>query len=256
MAILDENEFTEVEGRSYLNPQIALDEANTFIDNLRSTQQANNQQIKTDTYNLGTSVPSNLGGLTGGESYFTSRYQVPQTASVVNELRSAAQSAALNQVLQNEQDMWKKRYNDAYRAYQKSAYDKSNTSGGGSGGGEGDIDTNDTTININSVSTEGLIKSMYLRKFQEYINQGFNAAEAEARAKADLGVATKVDTSENSNSGVTKKKSAIGGDNSFIYTLPSGRTVLVDESKYELIPTSNGYVLRNLETGEAKEVGR
>lgn len=137
MAILDENEFTEVEGRSYVNPQVALDESNTFIDNLRSTQQANNQQIQTDTYNLGTEIPSNLGGLTGGEGYFTSRYQTPQTASAVANLRATAQAAALNQALANEQEVWKKRYNDAYRAYQKSQYNKNN-SGGGGGGDEGE----------------------------------------------------------------------------------------------------------------------
>ena len=139
MAILNDNEFVEVEGRGYVNPQVALDESNTFIDNLRSTQQANNQQIQTDTYNLGTEIPSNLGGLTGAESYFTSRYQTPQTVSAVANLRAAAQATALNQVLQNEQEMWKKRYNDAYRKYQKSAYDKSNTpstTGGDDGNGD------------------------------------------------------------------------------------------------------------------------
>lgn len=133
MAILNDDEFTEFEGRSYLNPQVALDESNTFVDNLRQTQQANNQQIKTDTYNLGTEVPSNLGGLTGPESYFTSRYQVPQTNAVVSDLRATAQANALNQVLQNEQDMWKKRYQDAYNAYQKRAWNKNNTAGGGGG---------------------------------------------------------------------------------------------------------------------------
>lgn len=136
MAILDENEFTEVDGRSYLNPQVALDESNAFIDNLRSTQQADNQKIQMDTYNLGTDISSNLGGLTSpvgngtggaGLSYFTSRYQVPQTAAAVANLRSVAQAQALNQALQNEQEIWKKKYNDAYRKYQKSAYDKSNT---------------------------------------------------------------------------------------------------------------------------------
>lgn len=135
MAILDENEFVEVEGRGYVNPQVALDESNTFIDNLRSTQQANNQQIQTDTYNLGTEIPSNLGGLTGAESYFTSRYQTPQTNAALSELRATAQAAALNDVLANEQAMWKKRYQDAYRNYQKRSYDKSY--GGGSGGGSG-----------------------------------------------------------------------------------------------------------------------
>lgn len=136
MAILDENEFTEVDGRSYLNPQVALDESNAFIDNLRSTQQNDNQKIQMDTYNLGTDISSNLGGLTSpvgngtggaGLSYFTSRYQVPQTAAAVANLRSTAQAAALNQALQNEQEIWKKRYQDAYRNYQKRMNDKANT---------------------------------------------------------------------------------------------------------------------------------
>lgn len=152
MAILDENEFTEVEGRSYLNPQVALDESNAFIDNLRSTQQANNRQIQTDTYNLGTDISSNLGGLTGAESYFTSRYQTPQTNAAVANLRATAQAAALNDVLANEQAIWKKRYQDAYRVAQRRA-----RAGGGGGGGAtppselpigGGVDEVDTTSTV------------------------------------------------------------------------------------------------------------
>lgn len=116
MAILKDNEYTEFEGRDYINPQVSLDESNAFIDNLRSTQQANTQQIKTDTYNLGTAVPSNLGGLTGGEGYFTARYQTPQTNTLVNDLRATAQASALNQILQDEQEKWKNRYNKARNA--------------------------------------------------------------------------------------------------------------------------------------------
>ena len=125
--ILPTNEFTEVEGRYYANPQVSLDRSNAFIDNLRATQGQQNQQIAQQTQNLGTNVPTNLGGLTGANSYFTSRYQVPQTNSAVSNLRATAQATALSQALQNEQEIWKKKYNDAYRKYQKSAYDKSNT---------------------------------------------------------------------------------------------------------------------------------
>lgn len=146
MAILKDNEYTEFEGRDYINPQVSLDESNAFIDNLRSTQQANTQQIKTDTYNLGTAVPSNLGGLTGGEGYWTSRYQTPQTNSLTNDLRTTAQASALNQVLQNEQEKWKKRYNDAYNNAKKRA-----SGGGGSnlsdllkGLTEGGVDVEDS----------------------------------------------------------------------------------------------------------------
>lgn len=255
MAILDENEFTEVEGRGYLNPQVALDESNTFIDNLRSTQQANNQQIQTDTYNLGTEIPSNLGGLTGAESYFTSRYQTPQTASAVANLRATAQATALSQVLANEEAMWKKRYNDAYRRYQKSSYDKTyNQNPTTTYDGE-NINADNTTVDVGSVSTEALARSMYLKKFQQYIKQGLSAAEAEARAKADMGIGGAVDTSANNSGGFQRQKSNIGGESAYVYTLPNGSTVLVDESKFELVQTSNGYALRNLETGATTEVG-
>lgn len=125
--ILPENEYTEVDGRAYLNPQVALDESNTFIDNLRATQGQQNQEIISDTQTLGTNVPSNLGGLTGAESYFTSRYQTPQTNSAVANLRAAAQAQALNEVLANEQAIWKKRYQDAYKNYQKRQNARANT---------------------------------------------------------------------------------------------------------------------------------
>ena len=127
--IIPENEFTEVEGRVYVNPQTGVDTTNAFIENLRQTQQANTQQIVQDTANLGTEVPSNLGGLTGGEGYWTSRYQVPQTNAAVQNLRTAAQAQALNDVLANEQAIWKKRYQDTYRDYQKRQNAKANTSG-------------------------------------------------------------------------------------------------------------------------------
>lgn len=125
--LLPETELTEVEDRIYINPQTGVDETNTFIENLRNTQQANTQQIVQDTRNLGTDVPSSLGGLGGATGYWTSRYQTPQTASAIANLRTAAQAQALNDVLANEQEIWKKRYNDAYRAYQKRVYDASKT---------------------------------------------------------------------------------------------------------------------------------
>lgn len=128
--ILPENEYQEIEGRAYINPQVSLDESNAFIDNLRSVQGQQNQEIFSDTQMLGTDVPSVMGGLTGGNSYFTSRYQTPQTNSAVSNLRAAAQAQALNDVLSNEQAIWKKRYQDAYKNYQKRA-----NSGGGGGGG-------------------------------------------------------------------------------------------------------------------------
>ena len=169
MAILNDSDFVEVEGRYYTNPQVALDESNKFIDNLRSTQQANNQQIQTDTYNLGTAVPSNLGGLTSpvtdgnggaGMSYFTSRYAVPQTNSAVANLRAAAQAQALNEVLANEQAIWKNRYQNAYRDYQRKAYNRS-YGGGGGGGTGGNNNDNTSTWDGEAGTEESPIKKSY-----------------------------------------------------------------------------------------------
>lgn len=132
--LLPKNEYKEVEGRYYADPNVALNESNQFIDNLRNVQNQQNQEIAQQTYNLGTDIESVKGGLgtntTNDLSYFTSRYQVPQTTSVVANLRTAAQAAALNQVLSDEQEMWKNRYQNAYRNYQKRA----NRGTGGTGG--------------------------------------------------------------------------------------------------------------------------
>lgn len=147
-SILPTETYTEVDGRQYLNPQVALDESNRFIDNLRSTQAQQNQQIATDTYNLGTALPSAQGGLgtntPANMGYFTSRLQTPQTASAVANLRAAAQAAALNQALENEQAIWKNRYQQAYRNYQKRQYNKANTPQNPSTTTTGDVEESPT----------------------------------------------------------------------------------------------------------------
>lgn len=192
--MLPENEYSEIESRYYLNPQVGLDESNKFIENLRSTQQQNTAQIAKDTAALGTDVSSNLGGLGGGTDYWTARYSTPQTASAVANLRATAQAAALNQALENEQAIWKKRYNDAYRNYQKRQYDKSNqpsTTGGG--GGLDNVSTGDTTQEITSVQTEALANSRYQKLLMKYLQAGYPTSEAEARAKEDFGKSIDVD---------------------------------------------------------------
>ena len=151
--LLPTNEYTEVEGRLYANPQIGIDETNTFIDNLRAVQGQQNQEITQQTQRLGTDIPTNLGGLTGAESYFTSRYQVPQTNANIANLRATAQAAALNEVLANEQAMWKKRYQDAYKNYQKRQYDKA-YSGGTTGG---TTETVKGGVNENATDTDSSV---------------------------------------------------------------------------------------------------
>lgn len=125
---LDDFSYTEND-RRYINPQVSLNEQNAFIDNLRNMQGQDTAQIRQDTYNLGTAVPSNLGGLAGGSGYFRSRYQTPQTNSMIADLRAAAQSQALSTLLNNEIGKAQKRYQDAYRAAKKRA--NNNTGGGG-----------------------------------------------------------------------------------------------------------------------------
>ena len=137
MAILPDNEFYTFEDRNYINPQVSLNEQNAFVDNLRNTQKEDTNQINMQTYNLGTAVPSSVGGLTGANSYFSSRYQTPQMNSLAANLRATAQAKALNDVLADEQAKMQKRYNDAYHTSQIRG-----SNSGGSGGGNGGDKTN------------------------------------------------------------------------------------------------------------------
>lgn len=127
---LDDFSYTEND-RRYINPQVSLAEQNAFINNLRNNQQDWTDETISVTENLGTKIPSQLGGLTGGSGYFASRYQTPQTNSMVSDLRAAAQSQALSQLMNNEIAKAQKRYNDAYRAAKKRESDASSNGGNG-----------------------------------------------------------------------------------------------------------------------------
>lgn len=144
-------EFSEFEERVYLNPTTSREERLSFIDTLRETQARNTQQINTDTYNLGTHIPSNLGGLSGSEDAFIAKYQTPQTNQMVADLRTAAQQTALNQALSNLQNAYKKRYNDAMLNYQKRAATSSTTPSPSTNGNDG--------LNISGTPSEGLGES-------------------------------------------------------------------------------------------------
>lgn len=117
--MIPENETYSFEDKIYQLPEVSRDEQLRAADAVRANQQATNQEIRTQTEQLGTDVPSIQGGLIGPESYFTARYQTPQTNAVVSQLRSAAQASALNQALSNLQAQWQERYQRAYRNYQK-----------------------------------------------------------------------------------------------------------------------------------------
>lgn len=110
---------TVIDDRRYMKPEVYVDESNAFIENLRNTQGQRNGQIAQDTYNLGTAVPSNLGGLGGSSAYFNARYQTPYTNAVVADLRATAQAQALNEAMNNTLAQAKEKYNKAYKSYQR-----------------------------------------------------------------------------------------------------------------------------------------
>lgn len=153
---MEANEYTEFEGRRYVNPTLSRDEQMAFIDNLRNTQTANNGQIQTDTYNLGTHIPMTQGGLATGatdpDSYFMKRYQTPQVDTQVATLKATAQAQALNDVLSNYQKQMKKRYNDAYKAYNK-------RKGNGGGGNNPSTLFPETGGGVDEKSIEGKSKA-------------------------------------------------------------------------------------------------
>lgn len=146
---MNSDEFYEFEDRAYINPTLSSGEQEAFIDNLRNIQGQNNAQIAQQTYNLGTDVPSNLGGLGGGESYFMSRYQTPQVDEMVSTLKAAAQAQALNDVMSNYQAQLKQRYNQAYRNAKKRA------------AAAGLPDTTDVTGNVKTKATQQPINGKY-----------------------------------------------------------------------------------------------
>ena len=151
-SLLPENEYTEVEGRRYLSPTLDVAQTNDFINNLRSNQQAQNVQIAQQTQNLGTRIPSSMGGLTGGTGYWTSRYQTPQTNNALQNLMAATRADALKTALANEKARMQKQYQEAYRAQQKSAYDKSVAASSG-----GNVNTQTLGYDVNSGSIGGSV---------------------------------------------------------------------------------------------------
>ncbi len=124
------------EDRTYLNPTVSRDEQLGFIDRLREIENKDLQKIATDTHNLGSDLPSNMGGLsgvgtpnslgvsgadTGSAGIWRNRFERPQTNSLVSGLRAAAQASALNTALNNTLNQYKHRYNKAYSDAQKAA---------------------------------------------------------------------------------------------------------------------------------------
>lgn len=162
-----DNETYEFEDSRYVVPTMSRDEQIAFLDNLRETQAASNADIERQTRNLGTKISLNQGGLTSGatspDSYFMTRYQTPQVNAQVADLKAQAQLSALNNVLSNDLEAWKARYNEAKRAASKRA----NSGGGGNGGGypatKGTVITEDTGDTGKSILDGGIISNPAVR---------------------------------------------------------------------------------------------
>ena len=229
--ILPTEETIEYEDRLYLNPQIGLDESNQFIENLRETQDNNIAQTQTQTQRLGTDVPSSLGGLTGPGSYFTSRYATPQNLSTLQNLRTAAQATALNQVLANEQAMWEKRYNDAYRAYQKRSWDKVNPSTNPEQEGEDpEYKSSSSTVDPPTVSGKAGYSTIVDPATGNIIDVSTESGEAEIRE------GNRYKSPEQAGYTLFGHPNRIGAPGAYVYNTPSGEIVRVElEDGYKIV---------------------
>lgn len=170
--------------RWYVDPQVALDEQNAFINNIRAEQAQNNAQIESQTRALGTQVPSQLGGLVGGGGYFRSRYQTPQTNQAIADLRATAQAQAMKQLLKNEVEKAKKAYSDAYRKAnvseksQSPLYDANAEI-------KGDIEYNPIAQGNNDFWDKGTVNDdvAYYGVYQLRRNEGESQADWDSRAR-------------------------------------------------------------------------
>lgn len=142
-------EVINFEDRTYVDPEVSLAEQERFMEKFRGIREQNQAQINRDTYNLGTQVPSNQGGLIGAEGLWNAQYQRPQVNAAIENLRQVGLQQAINTAMQNQQNAMSNRINQAKRAYyraQQEAY-KRNSSGGGTGGNGGGGDAKKGGIN-------------------------------------------------------------------------------------------------------------
>lgn len=141
----DSETYTFEDERRYINPTLSRDEQLDFVDTLRDTMHQNTTDIGTQTERLGTNIPSNLGGLTGSNSYFAQRYQTTPLENQVNTLKATAQAKALNDLLTNYETQMKNKAQQAYRgAARRSSY--GSATGSSSGSDSGNQNTSDFQV--------------------------------------------------------------------------------------------------------------
>lgn len=160
---MDNDTVFEEESRFYIDPQTSLDEQTEFINTLRNIQAQNTAEINQNTYNLGSPVTSNIGGLTGSEGLWQAQYQTPQTQATVAGLKAAMQQQALNTELQNQHNFWKNRHNQAQRRYNRAASTYPSTT-------PQNPSTNQPDINVNTGENVGVRADETIQAVQETLD--------------------------------------------------------------------------------------
>lgn len=219
----------EVDSRQYVNPQTGLDERLSFIDTLRDVTAQNTAQINQNTYNLGSQVPSNVGGLTGSEGLWKAQYQTPQLNAQVANLRATAQQNALNQAMQNVSDIESNKLKQAWRGYyaRKKAQEDADraaaktTGSGGQGTGLNQIKTPESvgasgSVRTNAPGTSSVWTGQYDADGKPIIGV-YDTASAMAGSTAPLETYAEGQTS-NENS-VSNPTGTVAGSNALAWIL-------------------------------------
>ena len=163
--IMNENEYLKVNDRYYVNPQLSVDESEQFLEKLKTAQAEGNARIAQETHNLGTDVPSSMGGLSGSGGVWQQRYQNPQVNSMVADLKATAQAQALNETMSNLLAQKQQQYKEAYRR----AYKKANAGGPKTDNPDGedklDVTTNGGKKNTLEVNENQNVGAGFLEPF-------------------------------------------------------------------------------------------
>lgn len=148
---MNDDEVISFEDRLYVNPEISSREQDAFIDKFQAIQEQNQAQINQDTYNLGTPVSSNLGGLTGAENLWTTQYRGPAVDAAIANLRQVNLQQLINASMQNQQNAMANRINQAKRRYNRANARSSKGSG------------NPTSTNPSTTLPEGDVGVEYIQ---------------------------------------------------------------------------------------------
>lgn len=227
------------EGLMEVSPEASRNAQTSFIDTYRQLQGENTAQIGEAAHALGSDLDAQYGGLHGPSDYIKSRYQTPQTESRIAGLKTAAQLSALNQLMQNEQNKWANRYNQAYRNYQKRA----NSSGSGSGttstaggGNEGlNITTNTGESEDEDVNTNPNTSGNNLIQTGDNVYKNLNTGET--YSTADTAFMTVASSGMSLGLWPDGSKMTVGST----YTAPNGNVYTYQ--KFDNTPTPNVYLV-------------